>query len=215
MFTISSVLSTVRKGDLVYKIELQDAYILSCTNTSDQQEVPQVCLQKQGLPIPSTTLWSEHSPSDIYSFGAHFDRVTSIVWGFQSFLTSTTGYFTIQTVKFYFNISLDQLLNTLDLVGFVLNKKSELDLLQVIQFLGVQLHLDLGRAFFPESKAQEIIAHVCEIFSQQILLYQAVAQFVGFTQLDLRSYSSRLFVPEAITTSFPFLRSDEPFIITT
>ena len=49
--------------------------ILSCTNTSEQQEVSQVCLQKQGLSIPSSFLQSEYSPSGIYSFGVHCDRL--------------------------------------------------------------------------------------------------------------------------------------------
>ena len=43
-----------------------------------------------------------------------------------------------------------QLLNTLDLVGFILNpKKSELDLTQDLQFLGIHLRLDLGKALLP------------------------------------------------------------------
>ena len=45
--------------------------ILSCTNTSRQQEVPLVCFQKQGISVLSTSLRSEHCPSGIYSFGAH------------------------------------------------------------------------------------------------------------------------------------------------
>ena len=41
--------------------------VLSCTNTSRQQEVPSFCLPKQGtgITIPSTFLWSEHCPSGI------------------------------------------------------------------------------------------------------------------------------------------------------
>ena len=42
------------------------------------------------------------------------------------------------------------LIDTLDLVGFILNrKKSELDLTQDLQFLGIHLRLDLGRALLP------------------------------------------------------------------
>ena len=41
--------------------------------------------------------------------------------------------------------------------GFILNrKKSELDLTQDLQFLGIRLRLDLGEASLPESKAWEI-----------------------------------------------------------
>ena len=43
-----------------------------------------------------------------------------------------------------------QLLNMLDLVGFILNlKKSELALTQDLQFLGIHLSLDLGKALLP------------------------------------------------------------------
>ena len=45
--------------------------VLSCTDTSRQQEVPSFCLRKQGISILSTSLRSEHCPSGIYSFGAH------------------------------------------------------------------------------------------------------------------------------------------------
>ena len=40
--------------------------VLSCTNTSTQQEVPSFCLQKQGISVLSTSLQSEHCPSGIY-----------------------------------------------------------------------------------------------------------------------------------------------------
>ena len=61
MHTISSVLSTVKKGDYAFKIDL-----LSCTNTFTQQEVPSFCLRKQGISVSSTSLQSEHCPSGIY-----------------------------------------------------------------------------------------------------------------------------------------------------
>ena len=40
--------------------------VLSCTNTSTQQEVPSFCLRKQGISVSSTSLQSEHCPSGIY-----------------------------------------------------------------------------------------------------------------------------------------------------
>ena len=45
--------------------------ILSCTNSSKQQEISQVCLRKQGLSVSGTALRSEHSPSEFYLLGAH------------------------------------------------------------------------------------------------------------------------------------------------
>ena len=56
-----------------------------------------------------------------------------------------------------------QLLNTLNMVGLRLNEaKSELEPVQDIQFLGLRLHLDQGRASHPVSKAWEIMVHVPE-----------------------------------------------------
>ena len=108
-----------------------------------------------------------------------------------------------------------QLLGTLELVGFILNeKKSELDLVQDIQFLSVQLRLDLGRDFLSESKAREVIARACELSSQRVLSYQRAAQFYGHTQLGLRSYPSGSFTPETVTTTFSLFRPDKPIYTT-
>ena len=72
-----------------------------------------------------------------------------------------------------------QLINTLDLVGFILNrKKSELDLTQDLQFLRIRLHLDLGEASLPESKAWEIVARACHLSSLRVLTYSQVSQLM-------------------------------------
>ena len=49
--------------------------VLPCTDSSKQQEVPQVRLRKQGVPVSSTTFRSKYSPSSFYSFGAHGDSI--------------------------------------------------------------------------------------------------------------------------------------------
>ena len=73
-----------------------------------------------------------------------------------------------------------QLLNTLDLVGFILNpKKSELGLTQDLQFLGIHLLLDLGKALLPESKAWEIVARARHLSSLKVLNYTQVSQLLG------------------------------------
>ena len=210
MFTISSVLSTVRKGDFVFKIELQDAYFhVPIHQTSRkylrfafENEVYQFRVLPFGLnTAPQIFTRLGHTLTGyLHSLGIsvipylddwlfhHSDR--QVLLYHQSTEYARPG-----------GLCSEQEVRTGHGTGYSVSWCS--------------VRLDLGRALFPESKDLEKIAHVCEIFSQQILSYQAVAQFVGFTQLDFRSYSSRLFVPEAITTSFPFLRSDEPFFITT
>ena len=65
MHTISSVLSTVEKRRLCIQ-NRSAGCVLSCTNTSTQQEVPSFCLRKQGISVSSTSLQSEHCPSGIY-----------------------------------------------------------------------------------------------------------------------------------------------------
>ena len=73
-----------------------------------------------------------------------------------------------------------QLISTLDLVGFILNrKKSELDLTQDLQFLRIRLRLDLGEASLPESKAWEIVAPARHLSSLQVLTYSQVSQLMG------------------------------------
>ena len=73
-----------------------------------------------------------------------------------------------------------QLIDTLDLVGFILNrKKSELDLTQDLQFLGIHLCLNLGEASLTESKAWEIVAHARHLFSLRVLIYSQVFQLMG------------------------------------
>ena len=49
--------------------------VLSCTYSSQQQEVPQVRLRKQGVAVSGATIRSEHSPSAFYSIGAHGDKL--------------------------------------------------------------------------------------------------------------------------------------------
>ena len=72
------------------------------------------------------------------------------------------------------------LIDTLDLVGFILNrKKSELDLTQDLQFLGILLRLDLGKTLLPESKAGEIVACARHLSSLRVLDYHQVSHFMG------------------------------------
>ena len=52
-------------------------YVLSHTYSSQQQKVPRVRLRKQGVPVSSATIRSEHSPSGFYLIGAHGDRLSA------------------------------------------------------------------------------------------------------------------------------------------
>ena len=105
-----------------------------------------------------------------------------------------------------------QLLIRLNMVGLRLNKaKSELEPVQDIQFLGLRLHLDQGRASFPVSKAREIMAHVCRMSSQKTLSYKEVSKFMGS---GLRSHPTGLSTLEAPAMILLLFRSDKPVFIT-
>ena len=154
--------------------------VLSRTDSSKQQEVPQVRLRKQGVPVSSASFRSKHSPSSFYSFGAHGDSIphrqgVSVIpylddWDWLVHHPDRQTLLPHQAL----------LIATLDLVGFILNpKKSELDLTQDLQFLGIHLRLDLGRALLPESKAWEIVACARHLSSLKVLSYSQVAHFMG------------------------------------
>ena len=167
MFTTSSVLSSVEKGDYEFKIDLQDAYFHVPIHPSSRMyqfqvlpfglnTAPQIFtrlghtvtayLHRQGISvIPYLDDWLIHHP----------DR--QVLLRHQALL-----------------------LDTLDLVGFILNqKKSELDLTQDLQFLGIHLRLDLGKALLLESKAGEIVACARHLSSLEVLNYTQVSQLLG------------------------------------
>ena len=76
MFTTSSVLSSNRKGDYAFKIDLQDAYFHVPIHPSSRKYL-RFTFREQGVPVSGATLRSEHSPSGFYSTGAHVDRLSS------------------------------------------------------------------------------------------------------------------------------------------
>ena len=177
MFTTSSVLSTVRKEDYAFKIDLQDAYF--------------------HVPIhPSSRKYLRFAfENKVYQFGVLpfslntapqiFTRLGHTVTGYLHrlgisvipYLDDWLVHHPNRQVLLHHQV---QLLETLHLVGFILNrKKSELDLVQDIQFLGIRLRLDLGEALLPESKAREIVAYACELPSFRVLSYHPVSQFMG------------------------------------
>ena len=61
----------LRKGDYAFKIDLQDAYFHVPIHPSSRKHL-RFAFRKQGVPVSSATIRSEHSPSGFYSFGARF-----------------------------------------------------------------------------------------------------------------------------------------------
>ena len=177
MFTTSSVLSSVEKGDYAFKIDLQDAYF--------------------HVPIhPSSRKYLRFAfENRVYQFRVLPFGLNTAPQVFTRLGHTVTAYLHRQGVSVipYLDDWLVHhpdrqvllrhqalLLDTLDLVGFILNqKKSELDLTQDLQFLGIHLRLDLGRALLPESKAGEIVACARHLSSLKVLNYSQVSHLMG------------------------------------
>ena len=112
-----------------------------------------------------------------------------------------------------------QLINTLDLVGFILNrKKSELDLTQDLQFLGIRLRLDLGEASLPESKAWEIVAGAHHLSSPSAQVSQLMGSLnwasglIPLGRLYLRPLQ-RHFHSLGLTDRFTPPRRSDPLVL--
>ena len=141
MFTTNSVLSSVRKGDYAFKIDLHDAYFHVPIHPSSRKYLrfafENKVYQFQVLPFGLNT-----APQVFTRLLHHSDR--KVLLRHQA-----------------------QLINTLDLVGFVLNrKKSELDLTHVWSF---------------RSRVQswEIVARARHLSSLHVLSYTQVSQLMG------------------------------------
>ena len=211
MFTTSSVLSSVEKGDYAFKIDLQDAYFHVPIHPSSRKYLR--------FAFENKVYQFRVLPFGLNTAPQVFTRLGHMVTAY----LHRQGVSVIPYLDDWLVHHPDRqillrhqalLLDTLDLVGFILNrKKSELDLTQDLQFLGIHLRLDLGRALLPESKAGEIVACAPSILPQGTRLFPSVPSY-GFTQLGLRSYPSGSFVPETPSTSFSFVRSDKPVYAT-
>ena len=145
MFTTNSVLSSVRKGDYAFKIGLQDAYF--------------------HVPIhPSSKKYLRFAfENKVYQFQVLPFGLNTAPQVFTRLGHTVTGYLHrqgISVIPYLDNWLIHhpdrqvllrhqaQLINTLDFVGFILDrKKSELELTQDLQFLGIRLRLDLRGSF--------------------------------------------------------------------
>ena len=209
MFTTSSVLSSVDKGDYAFKIDLQDAYSHVPIHPSSRKYLrfafENRVYQFQVLPFglnmaPQVFTRLGHTETAYL----HCQGVSVIPYLDDWLLHHPDRQILLRHQAL--------LIDTLDLVGFSLNrKKSELDLTQGLQFLGIYLRLDLGRALLQGWGDSRLRAP--SILPQGTKLFSSVPPY-GFTQLGLRSFPSGSFVPETPSTSFSFVRSDKPVYAT-
>ena len=172
MFTTNSVLSSIQKGDYAFKIDLQDAYFHVPIHPSSRKYLrfafENKVYQFQVLPFGLNT-----APQV-------FTRLGHTVTGYMhrqgiSVIPYQDDWLIHHPDRKVLLRHQAELMNTLDLVGFVLNrKKSELDLTQDIQFLRIRLRLDLGEASLPESNAWEIVARAPSILPPCSILHSSV-----------------------------------------
>ena len=177
MFTTNSVLSSVRKEDYAFKIDLQDAYFHVPIHPSSRKYLK--------FTFENKVYQFQVLPFSLNTAPQVFTRLGHTVTGY----LHRQGILVIPYPDDWLIHHPDrkvllrhqaQLINTLDLVGFVLNrKKSELDLTRDLQFLGIRLRLDLGEASLPESKAWEIVARTRHLSSLRVLTYTQVSQLMG------------------------------------
>ena len=168
MFTTNSVLSSIRKGDYAFKIDLQDEYF----------HIPIHPSSRKYLRFENKVYQFRVLPFGLNTAPQIVTRLGHTVTGYLNCLgISVIPYLDDWLIHHPDRQVLlrhqAQLLSTLDLVSFVLNrKKSELDLTQDLQFLGIRLCLE-------EPKALEIVARARHLSSLKVLTYHQVAQLMG------------------------------------
>ena len=170
MFTTGSVLSSVEKGDYAFKIDLQDAYFLVPIHPSSRKYLR--------FAFENRVYQFRVLPFGLNTFGAYGDSIPAPSGNLGDTISGRLVSSPADRQVLLRHQAL--LLDTLDLVGFILNrKKSELDLTQDLQFLRIHLRLDLGKALLPESKAREIVACARHLSSLEVLNYTQVSQLLG------------------------------------
>ena len=203
MYTTSSVLSTVQKGDYAFKRDLQDMYFHIPIHPSSRK----ICLQKQGLPVSGNSLQSEHSPSD-------FTRLGHTVTGYLHHLgISVVPYLD------------DWLIHHPDQQVLLHHQARLLETLDLIRCCSKQNEIRAGSsARYPVSRNSPMFglrgstaprvqssgdsSRCVQAVLSPSLVLSSSGPTHGLNQLGLRSYPSGSFVPETATTLFSFIRPD-------
>ena len=183
--------------------------VLSCTDSSKQQEVPQVRLRKQGVPVSSTTFRSKYGPSSFYSFGAHGDSIPAPSGGFGDTISGRLVSSPPGPSNF---ITTSGSANRYARPGWLHSESKEIRAGPYSGSPVPQNSLVPGprESFTPRVQGWgDSRLRAPSILPQGTRLFSSVPSY-GFTQLGLRSYPSGSFVPETPSMSFSFVRSDKP-----
>ena len=175
--------------------------VLSCTDSSKQQEIPQVRLRKQGVPVSSTTFRSKYSPSSFYSFGAHGDSIPAPSGGFGDTISGRLASSPPGPSNF---ITTSGSANRYARPGRLHSESKEI---RAGTYSGSPVprnSLASGprESFTPRVQGWgDSRLRAPSILPQGLKLFSSVPSY-GFTQLGLRSYPSGSFVPETLQRHF-------------
>ena len=211
MFTTSSVLSSVEKGDYAFKIDLQDAYF--------------------HVPIhPSSTKYLRFAFGNrVYQFQVLPFGLNTAPQVFTRLGHTVTAYLHRQGVSVipYLDDWLVHhpdrqillrhqalLIDRLDLVGHSESKEIRAGPYSGSPVPRNSLASGPREIFTPRVQGWgDSRLSAPSILPQGTILFSSVPSY-GFTQLGLKSYPSGSFVPETPSTSFSFVRSDKPVYAT-
>ena len=148
------LLSTVERGDYAFKIDLQDAYFHVLIHPQSRKYL-HFAFENKVYQFRVLHFSLNTAPQVLTCLGhivaayLHCQGISVIPYRNDWFINHPDRQVLIRHQS--------QLLNILNMVGLRLNEaKSELEPVQDIQFLGLPLLLDQGRASLPVSKALEI-----------------------------------------------------------
>ena len=200
------------------RLRIQDrsaGCVLSCTDSSKQQEIPQVRLRKQGVPVSSTTFRSKYSPSSFYLFGvtAYGDSIPAPSGGFGDTISRRLASSPPGPSNF---ITTSGSANRYARPGRLHSESKEI-------LAGPYSGSPVPRNSLTSGPRESFTPRVQgwgdsrlrapSILPQGTKLFSSVPPY-GFTQLGLRSYPSGSLVPGTPSTSFSFVRSDKPVYAT-
>ena len=187
--------------------------VLPCTDSSKQQKVPQVGLRKQGIPVSGTAIWSKHSPSNFYSFGAYGDSIPAPSGNLGDTISRRLVDSPPRPSSFIATSG-----SAVRYTG-PCRLYSEPKEIRAGPDPGPRVSRNSStfgprESFTPRVQGLgDSCSHTPSILPQGTELYSGVPAS-GITQLGLRSYPVGSFVPETSLTSFSFTRSDRPVYAT-
>ena len=198
MHTISSVLNTIESGDYAFKIDLQNAYF----HVLIQHEVPELCLRKQGISVPSTSLPSEHCPEGTYSSGAQSGSLPPSSGDIDNSISPQLANTQPRPSSF----------TTLpvSVAGYTERSKIQTESSSGYTVSGASIMCGSGESFPPNIQGSgDNSTCVPKILPNSFVAQRSVPVH-GITQLGLRSYPTGSVTHEALTTTFSFVRFDKP-----